>query len=77
MAGPAIRLPAATLRSSGLEVIELRIGGHRQWRRQHTTRSHLRDVPRLWDLAEKGELRIDAEPGQRRDLGGRRLVLVP
>jgi NADPH:quinone reductase-like Zn-dependent oxidoreductase len=79
MAGPVIRFPAAALRSSGLEVMGSGGGSI-------PPTAIFETIPRLWDLAGKGELRIDAETvplpeveqaWQRRDLVGRRLVLVP
>jgi len=79
MAGPAISLSAAALRSSGLEVYGSGGGSI-----PHTA---ILDVfPRLWALAADGTLRIDTEPvaladveaaWQREDLRGRRVVLIP
>ena len=78
MAGPVIRLSAAALRSSGLEVMGS--GG------SIPPTAVFETFPRLWYLAGKGELRIDTETvplsdveqaWQRRILGSRRLVLVP
>jgi NADPH2:quinone reductase len=79
LAGPMIALPAAALRSSGLELYGS--GGG----------SVPHDVlfeafPKLWALAVAGKLRIQTEPvplaevetaWPRRDLDGRRLVFVP
>jgi NADPH:quinone reductase-like Zn-dependent oxidoreductase len=79
MAGPILRLPAEALRSSGLEVMGSGGGSV-------PPAAIFETFPRLWGLAAKGELRIDVEPvplpdveaaWQRRDLGGRRLVLIP
>ena len=79
MAGPIIRLPAAALRSSGLEVMGSGGGSI-------PPAAIFETFPRLWQLAAKGELRIDAVPvpltdveeaWQRTDLGGLRLVLIP
>jgi NADPH2:quinone reductase len=79
MAGPVIRLPAAALRSSGLEVMGSGGGSI-------PPTTIFETFPRLWDLAGKGELHIDAETvplpdveqaWQCQDLGGRRLVLFP
>jgi NADPH2:quinone reductase len=79
MAGPSIRLPAAALRSSGLEVIGSGGGSI-------PPAAIFETFPRLWELAANGELRIEAEPvplaeveeaWQRSNLGGRRLVLIP
>jgi NADPH:quinone reductase-like Zn-dependent oxidoreductase len=79
VAGPILKLPAAALRSSGLEIIGS--GGG-----TIPPAAIFETFPRLWDLAAKGGLRIDAEPvplrdveeaWQRRNLRGRRLVLIP
>jgi NADPH2:quinone reductase len=79
MAGPILKLPAATLRSSGLEIMGSGGGSI-------PPAVIVEAFPRLWELAAKGELSIDAEPvplpdveraWQRSNLGGRRLVLVP
>jgi NADPH:quinone reductase-like Zn-dependent oxidoreductase len=79
MAGPIIKLPAAALRSSGLEVMGSGGGSI-------PPAAIFETFPRLWELAAKGELRIDAEPvpltdvaeaWQRSNLSGRRLVLFP
>jgi len=79
MAGPIIKLPAAALRSSGLEVMGSGGGSI-------PPAAIFETFPRLWELAAGGELRIDAEPvpltdvaeaWQRSNLSGRRLVLIP
>jgi NADPH:quinone reductase-like Zn-dependent oxidoreductase len=79
MAGPDIRLPAAVLRSSGIEILGSG-GGNISYEAIFET------FPKLWELASKGELRVDAEPvplsevegtWQRRGASGRRLVFVP
>jgi NADPH:quinone reductase-like Zn-dependent oxidoreductase len=79
VAGPILRLPAEAVRSSGLEIMGSGGGSI-------PPAAIFETFPRLWELAAKGELRIDVEPvplpdveaaWQRRDLGGRRLVLVP
>jgi NADPH:quinone reductase-like Zn-dependent oxidoreductase len=78
MAGPTIKLPAAALRSSGLEIMGSGGGS-----------VSMEDVtalfPKLLDLAARGELRVDTEQvpladvegAWRRDQEGRRLVVVP
>jgi NADPH:quinone reductase-like Zn-dependent oxidoreductase len=78
MAGSTISLPAAALRSSGLEIMGSGGGS-----------VSMEDVtalfPRLLDLAASGELRVDTEQVPlsdvegvwRRDQQGRRLVFVP
>ena len=79
MAGPTISLPAAALRSSGIE-----ISGSGGGSVPHTAIFEV--FPQLWALAAGGKLRIDtvAVPlaeveiaWQRRDLAGRRIVIVP
>src|SRR6266849_2140429 len=79
MAGPTIALPAAALRSSGLELY----GGGGGSGPHHAI---LQAVPQVWALATGGKLRIKTEPvpladvesaWQRQDLDGRRLVIVP
>jgi NADPH:quinone reductase-like Zn-dependent oxidoreductase len=79
VAGPILRLPAEAVRSSGLEVMGSGGGSI-------PPAAIFETFPRLWELAAKGELRIDVEPvplpdveaaWQRGDLGGRRLVLIP
>src|ERR1051326_920053 len=79
MAGPAISLSAAALRSSGLELYGSGGGGI-----PHT--AILEAFPQLWALAACGRLRIDTEAvpladvesaWQRQDVHGRRLVIVP
>ena len=79
MAGPAISLSAAALRSSGIEISGSGGGG--------VPHSVIFDAfPKMWALAASGGLRIDIErvpladvesAWQRNDLPGRRLVLVP
>jgi NADPH2:quinone reductase len=78
-AGPILRLPAEAVRSSGLEI--LGSGGG-----SIPPAAIAETFPRLWELAAKGELRMDVEPvplpdveaaWRRHDLEGRRLVLVP
>jgi NADPH:quinone reductase-like Zn-dependent oxidoreductase len=79
MAGSTIALPAAALRSSGLELYGSGGGS--------VPHQAIFDAfPKVWDLAIRGKLRIKTEPvplaeveraWQRRDLDGRRLVLVP
>jgi NADPH:quinone reductase-like Zn-dependent oxidoreductase len=54
MAGPILRLPAEAVRSSGLEVMGS--GG------RIPPAAIFETFPRLWELAAKGELRIDVEP---------------
>ena len=79
MAGPIIKLPAAALRSSGLEVMGSGGGSI-------PPAAIFETFPRLWELAAKGELRIDAVPvpltdvaeaWQRGDLGGLELGAHP
>ncbi|HEY2094441.1 MAG TPA: zinc-binding alcohol dehydrogenase family protein [Thermoanaerobaculia bacterium] len=80
MAGPTISLPAAALRSSGLEIYGSGRGGS-------IPRIAIFDTfPQLWTLAARGELRIDTEPvplaevdgaWRRTDLGGRRILVKP
>jgi NADPH2:quinone reductase len=79
VAGPILRLPAEAVRSSGLEVMGSGGGSI-------PPAAIFETFPRLWELAAKGELRIDVEPvplsdveaaWQRRDLSGRRLVRIP
>jgi hypothetical protein len=79
MAGPTIALPAAVLRSSGLELYGSGGGS--------VPHQAIFDAfPEVWALATGGKLRIKTEPvplsdvesaWQRRDLDGRRLVIVP
>jgi len=78
MAGPAISLSAAALRSSGIEIYGSGGGGI-----PHTA---IFDVfPQVWALAASGKLHIDTETvpladiekaWQRKDLSGRRLVVI-
>lgn len=79
MAGPTITLPAAALRSSGIEISGSGGGGI-----PHT--AIFEAFPQLWALAGSGKLHIDTEPvplaeiesaWQRDDLPGRRLVIIP
>ena len=79
MAGSTIALPAAVLRSSGLELYGAGGGG--------IPHQAIFDAfPRIWALAADGKLRIKTEPvpladvetaWRRIDLDGRRLVIVP
>jgi hypothetical protein len=78
MAGSAITLPAAALRSSGLEIMGSGGGS--------VSIEDVRQLfPRLLDLAARGEFRVDTEQVPladiegvwRRDQQGRRLVVVP
>jgi NADPH:quinone reductase-like Zn-dependent oxidoreductase len=79
MAGPTIALPAAALRSSGLELYGSGGGS--------IPHSAILDAfPQIWTLAASGKLRIDIEPApladvetvwQRQDSPGRRLVIIP
>jgi NADPH2:quinone reductase len=79
MAGPAITLPAAALRSSGLELYGSGGGSVPH-------EAIFEAFPKLWALAGAGKLRLQTEAvpladveraWQRRDLDGRRIVLVP
>jgi NADPH:quinone reductase-like Zn-dependent oxidoreductase len=79
MAGPAITLPAAALRSSGIELYGSGGGSI-----PHT--AIFDAFPQLWALATCGTLGIDVEPvpladiehaWQRHDVNGRRLVVIP
>jgi len=79
MAGPTIALSAAALRSSGLELYGSGGGSVPH-------EAIFEAFPQVWALAGSGKLRIRTEPvplaevenaWQRRDLDGRRLVLVP
>lgn len=76
---PDIRLPAAVLRSSGLEILGSG-GGNISYEAFFET------FLKVWELASKGEVRVDAKPvplsevegtWQRRGASGRRLVFVP
>jgi NADPH:quinone reductase-like Zn-dependent oxidoreductase len=79
MAGPTIALPAAALRSSGLELYGSGGGS--------VPHEAIFDAfPKMWALAADGKLRIETErvpladverAWQQRDLDGRRLVIVP
>ena len=79
MAGPTIALPAAALRSSGLELYGSGGGS--------IPHSAIFDAfPQIWALAASGKLRIDIEQApladvetlwQRQDSPGRRLVIIP
>jgi NADPH:quinone reductase-like Zn-dependent oxidoreductase len=79
MAGPTIALPAAALRSSGLELYGSGGGSVPH-------EAIFETFPQVWALTGSGKLRITTEPipladveraWQRRDLDGRRLVIVP
>jgi hypothetical protein len=79
MAGPTIALAAAALRSTGLELYGSGGGSVPH-------EAIFEAFPQVWALASGGKLRIKTEPipladvehaWQRRDLDGRRLVLVP
>jgi NADPH:quinone reductase-like Zn-dependent oxidoreductase len=79
MGGPTIALPAAALRSSGLELYGSGGGSVPH-------EAIFGAFPQVWALAISGKLRINTEPvpladveraWQRRDLDGRRLVFVP
>ena len=79
MAGPTIRLSAAALRSSGIEIYGSGGGS--------ISRTAIFDLfPQVWALAASGKLGIDTEPvplaeienaWRRKDLSGRRLVIIP
>jgi len=79
MAGPVVSLPAAALRSSGLEIYGAGGGS--------VPHQVIFDTfPQVWALAAAGKLRVATEPvpladveraWPRRDLDGRRLVVVP
>ena len=79
MAGPTIVLPAAALRSSGLELYG---GGGGSI----PPKAIVDAFPQIWALAASGKLRIDIEQApladvetlwQRQDSPGRRLVIIP
>lgn len=79
MAGPTISLPAAALRSSGLEIYGSG-GGSIPYQAIFDA------FPQMWALAVSGKLRIDTErvaladvegAWQREDIHGRRLVIIP
>jgi NADPH2:quinone reductase len=79
MAGPVVSLPAEALRSSGIEIYGSGGGGI-----PHT--AILDAFPQLWSLAAARKLRIDTETvplaeveraWNRKELAGRRLVIVP
>jgi NADPH:quinone reductase-like Zn-dependent oxidoreductase len=79
MAGPTIALPAAALRSSGLELYG---GGGGSI----PPKAIFDAFPQIWALAASGKLRIDIEQApladvetiwQRQDSPGRRLVIIP
>ena len=79
MAGPTIVLPAAALRSSGLELYG---GGGGSI----PPKAIFDAFPQIWALAASGKLRIDIERApladvetlwQRQDSSGRRLVIIP
>jgi NADPH:quinone reductase-like Zn-dependent oxidoreductase len=79
MAGPTISLPAAALRSSGIEISGTGGGS--------VPHSVIFDAfPKMWALAATGQLHIDTErvpladvesAWRRNDLPGRRLVIIP
>jgi NADPH:quinone reductase-like Zn-dependent oxidoreductase len=79
MAGPTISLPAAALRSSGIEISGTGGGS--------VPHSVIFDAfPKVWALAASGQLHIDTErvpladvesAWRRNDLPGRRLVIIP
>lgn len=80
MAGPTITLPAAALRSSGVEIYGSGGGGIIPPRVIFDT------LPKVWELAVAGKLRIDVETVPlydienawlREDMQGRRLVVIP
>jgi NADPH2:quinone reductase len=79
MAGPTITISAAALRSSGLELYGSGGGSV-------APQAIVEAFPQVWALAIAGKLRINTEPvplanvetaWQRRDLDGRRLVILP
>lgn len=79
MAGPTISLPAAALRSSGLEIYGSGGGGI-------PYKVILEAFPKMWALAASGGLRIDTEEvplaaveatWRRQGSDGRRVVIVP
>jgi NADPH:quinone reductase-like Zn-dependent oxidoreductase len=79
MAGPTIALSAAALRSSGLELYGSGGGSVPH-------EAIFEAFPQMWALATSGKLRIKTEPVAladvekawlRRDLDGRRLVILP
>lgn len=79
MAGPTISLPAAALRSSGIEIYGSGGGSI-----PHT--AIFEAFPQLWVLAASGKLRVDIErvslaeiekAWRRTDLSGRRIVINP
>lgn len=79
MAGPTISLPAAALRSAGLEIYGSGGGS--------IPHQAIFDAfPQVWALAASGRLRVDTEQvplaavesaWQRQDLHGRRIVIIP
>jgi NADPH2:quinone reductase len=79
VAGPSIILPAAALRSSGLEIFGSGGGSI-------APKAIFDTFPQLWALAGSGKLHIDTEQAaladveaiwQRQNLLGRRLVIIP
>ena len=79
MAGPRISLAAATLRSSRLEIYGSGGGGI-------SYQAIFDTIPQVWALAVSGKLRIDTEgvpltsvesAWLRKDVPGRRLVIIP
>lgn len=80
MAGPTITLPAEALRSSGVEIYGSGGGGI------VPPKAIFETLPKVWELAIAGKLRIDVErvplsdienAWLRQDLHGRRLVVIP
>jgi len=79
MAGPTVSVPAAALRSAGIEIY-----GSGGGSMPHT--AILDTFPQLWALAAAGKLRIETETvaladveqaWQRKDVSGRRLAIIP
>jgi NADPH:quinone reductase-like Zn-dependent oxidoreductase len=80
MAGPTLLLPAAALRSSGIEIYGSGGGG------SIPPNAILETFPQLWALAAEGALRIETESvsltdvesaWQRQGVSGRRIVIIP
>ncbi len=79
MAGAAVNLPAAVLRSSGVEIYGSGGGG------VVPLQAIFEAIPKVWSLAAQGKLRIDIEKVPLAEVGnvwpqdskGRRIVLVP
>ena len=83
MAGPTIALPAAILRSAGVEIVGLGLGSISD---EAKTRAAERLLPELFTMAAAGTLRIDVQPHPLSAVaevwssaapGGTRVVLVP